>query len=261
MQLQFDSQTFFDEAQQYKNALDNILGSIKKTTELKTNDKFRLGIQSLVKKAEQTPGQKVFCITQVCNEFDIQRRRLYDVINVLESMGVIKKATVDAFVWLGFQNIPPTIDKLLETYGFPNCSSLYAKFFSYNQHISIATLTEYFILCFFIFHKPSLYIKQIAHFLSRENGRYKTTLCKLYQVTHILESAGIIERSMVPGELSIVPTVFRPKPVPQQQILYMQHPQSQITQPQSPSISHISTQRNENESKHVSLLSIESLLN
>ena len=32
----------------------------------------------------------------------------------------------------------------------------------------------------------------MANWLSKENGRYKTTLCKLYQISFILESVGIV---------------------------------------------------------------------
>ena len=247
------SQVRADQSDQYRNAIDSIIGSLNKNQELKGNDRFKISIQNFIRNAEKFGGQKLFCISHVCEEYNIQKRRLYDVINVLESVGCIKKTTVDAFHWAGFGNIPHTINKLLESFGFPNTSLLYSKLFSYNQHISIATLTQYFIICFFIFHRPSLDIKQVALFLSKENGRYKTTLCKLYQVTHILESAGIIEKSVIPGELSIVPTILQPQtsnqyfiPAPQVNI--------QISPPQSPILPNYTQNQ-------PSILSIKSLLN
>ena len=247
------SQNIADQSDPYKNALDSIIGSINQNHELKGNDKFKISIKKLVKNAETFGGQKLFCISQVCEEYKIQRRRLYDVINVLESVGCIKKTTVDAFQWAGFSNIPQTINKLLESFGYPNSAFLYSKLFSHNQHISIATLTQYFLICFFVFNRPSLDIKQVAIFLSKENGRYKTTLCKLYQVTHILESAGIIEKSIIPGELSLVPSIFKPQTVSIQNTLSI--PQAtHVTPPQSPILANDSH-------PEPSILSIQSLLN
>ena len=214
--MQYYTCSVIDQAEQYKYALENIIGSIKKSGELKSNETFRLGIRTFVNDAEQeATANKTHCITKVCQQYNIQRRRLYDVINVLEKVGVCQKTTVDTFVWLGIDNVPFHVSKLIESSCAADGSFCYSKLFSQSQHISISSLTESFILCFFAMHKPSLDIKQVAIFLSRENGRYKTTLCKLYQVTHILEAAGIIEKSMIPGELAIVPKVFRPKPQPQ----------------------------------------------
>jgi hypothetical protein len=67
-----------------------------------------------------------------------------------------------------------------------------------------------FLLCFLSLRKPTLFIKQVSRFLSRKSGRYKSTLCKLYQISHILEAAGILERSNIPGEITIISRFFAP---------------------------------------------------
>jgi hypothetical protein len=57
------------------------------------------------------------------------------------------------------------------------------------------------ILSFIAQGKQAMNIKKLAALLSRKNGRFRTTLCKLYQITHILEAVGIMEKSAVTGEV------------------------------------------------------------
>jgi hypothetical protein len=76
--------------------------------------------------------------------------------------------------------------------------------------VSIAGLTVAFILCFLALQKSNLDIKYTSRYLSRWSGREKSTLCKLYQIAHILEAAGILKRSTVPREVRLVDRFFTP---------------------------------------------------
>jgi hypothetical protein len=53
-------------------------------------------------------------------------------------------------------------------------------------------------------------IRQISRYLARKTGRRKSTLCKLYQIAHILEAASVIIRSDIPGLITIVDRFFAP---------------------------------------------------
>jgi hypothetical protein len=76
--------------------------------------------------------------------------------------------------------------------------------------VSISTLTVGFVLCFLVLRLRTLDIKQITRYLSHKTGKQKSTLCKLYQIAHILEAAGVITRSEVAGEIVIVEKFFAP---------------------------------------------------
>ena len=43
-------------------------------------------------------------------------------------------------------------------------------------------------------------IKDFGWFISQGGKKFKTTLCKLYHITHILEAVGIIRKTDKPGE-------------------------------------------------------------
>lgn len=165
---------------------------IKKCSEL-----FKTSILKFVFDCEKNKSCEIN-IEKACLKYGFQKRRFYDVVNVLESVGCCRKKNPEIFIWHGRENIPATLEKLQYSYKVNLQTSTLEDIFQNQQSIGISNLTVMLILCFLVMRVYSLDIKQVAMFLSRSNNRYKTTLCKLYQITHILESAGIISRSFVP---------------------------------------------------------------
>lgn len=181
-------------------------------------DAFKISIQQFVSTIEMEPKMKL-SITSIRERFQFQRRRLYDVINVLEAIGCCIKTGIDTIIWLGLKNVKPSLYKLtIDNHVFDEDASI-NEVIQNDPSISISKLTQQFLLSFFALNEHYLDIKAISHYVTRMNGRYKSTLCKLYQISHILESACIIEKSDVPGVLHLrdeyyVSKVVAPKPEP-----------------------------------------------
>jgi hypothetical protein len=74
--------------------------------------------------------------------------------------------------------------------------------------ISISRLIIGFLLCFLALRQASLDIKQISRYLCRKTGHHKST--KLYQIAPILETAGAMQLSVVPRQLTIIKLFFTP---------------------------------------------------
>ena len=163
----------------------------------KCSEQFKTSIYKFVIESEKYHLNEIN-IDKTCNKYNFQKRRFYDVLNVLESIGYCTKISTEIVIWNGRSNIPKTFEKLQYAYKVNLMTSSLEDIFQGQQSIGISNLTIMFILCFLVMRVYSLDIKHVAMFLSRLNNRYKTTLCKLYQITHILESAGIISRSLVP---------------------------------------------------------------
>lgn len=163
----------------------------------KSSELFKTSILKFVFDCEKCNSQEIN-IDKACFKYGFQKRRFYDVLNVLESVGCCTKINPEIVVWHGRENIPETLETLQYTYKVNLPSSSLEDIFKNQQSIGISNLTIMLVLCFLVMRVYTLDIKQVAMFLSRSNNRYKTTLCKLYQITHILESAGIISRSLVP---------------------------------------------------------------
>ena len=157
------------------------------------NDLFKIAIESLVSDIEKRPNGK-YLLSTIREKYDFQRRRLYDVIRVFETIGCCMKISVDTIMWLGLKNIYPTLMQLATSkHVFDRDFSL-ENVLKNDSTISISQLTQIFLLSYYALNEKCLDIRAIASFISKSNGRYKSTLCKLYQITYILESIGVIYR-------------------------------------------------------------------
>ena len=180
----------------------------------KSQDNFKNSIISLVMFTDMRPFCS-FTMTFLCEKFNIQRRRLYDVINVFEAIGICQKTSVDTVMWIGRQAVASYINKMKEKIN-KNCSNKDLNISSNEKCITISHLTTSFIMNFIVQNTSTVDIKCVAEKLSKDNNRFKTTLCKLYQISHILEAAQILEKTTVPGETAISKYFFVPdqnKPV------------------------------------------------
>jgi hypothetical protein len=106
--------------------------------------------------------------------------------------------------------ITPTLTRLQQSAHADSADATLNEIVGRQTDVSIAALTSAFILCFLGLQKRTLDIKHISRYLSRQSGRDKSTLCKIYQIAHILEAAGVIERSVVPREVTIASSYFAP---------------------------------------------------
>lgn len=182
--------------------------SVSSESRSKSSDTFRSAIQSMITDSE-ADGNQLYNLLNLCDIYGFQKRRLYDVVNVLEVVGACKKVTSDSIRWIGISQVPETLRQLQVKYGTNKPSATLEQIFPSEKCVSITHLTSSLILFFFALRKKTLDIKQIGIFLSRQNGRYKTTLCKLYQISHILEAAGIVAKSQIPGEIAITQPYYQ----------------------------------------------------
>jgi hypothetical protein len=145
------------------------------------------------------PG--IYETSAIERDFSFQRRRLYDLINVLVAIGCCRKNTDDTIFWLGLRAVLETFKKLKESLESVNGKVDANCIIPAGHMICVSSLTVGLITCFIGQKKRVMNIKKLAALLSRKNGRFKTTLCKLYQVTHILEALGVMQKSDVTGEV------------------------------------------------------------
>ena len=152
----------------------------------KPPETFSSAISFFIQDAECVIGS-AFHIREIAKRYCIQRRRLYDVLLVLEVCGVCKKTSVDTIIWKGMQNIFKNVQALI---GQKNLTPL-----SPRSSITIAELTETLLVSFFKLKKSTVNIRELASMLATNANRQKTLLCKLHQIAFILDAAGIIKKT------------------------------------------------------------------
>ena len=157
---------------------------------------FASSIKKFINYVDSQPNSTC-SLTNLCKDFNFQRRRFYDVINVFEALNFCKKTGVDEMVWYGRAPFKKFLSQIKNNI-IQDLDS------NYDQCISISGLTIRFIKFFFQFNTQTINIKDVGNFLSRENGRTNTTTCKLYQIAHILEAASVVEKTVMPGEIKLL---------------------------------------------------------
>lgn len=147
-------------------------------------------------------------IKQISEQFGFKQRRFYEVINVFEAIGCTPKIDDETFIWIGFEQIRFTIERMANEHNVFVAGSSLDDIFNNQGCISVQRVTEEFLLLFVSLEQRKLNLIQAAAFLSRHNEHEKTTRCKLYQVAAILEIAKIIKKTDRPSEFEIHPDYF-----------------------------------------------------
>lgn len=134
-------------------------------------------------------------ISTLSSRFAIKRRRLYDVINVFEAIGCCEKSGLDAVRWVGKENIIVNLRSLKIQRGVHDRRKHLDDLFPVPCCVGISNLSISFLLLFFALQQDRVDLRYASQFFSRTTARYKTTLCKLYQICYILGSIGVTSRT------------------------------------------------------------------
>lgn len=157
-------------------------------------DELRNSIRNLVVHFESSKELE-HGITDLAKRFGIKRRRLYDIINVFEAIEFCEKSDLDKVRWHGRQNIMAFIQKIATDPELYNTTKSVCELFPVSCSVGISSLALSFLRMFYALGTSQIDIRDIAKFLSRGTTRYKSTLCKLYQISYILGSIDILVRN------------------------------------------------------------------
>jgi hypothetical protein len=172
----------------------------------KDNDKvpFDVLVQSLVADLQSCP-RKIQTMAELHQRFQVKRRRLYDVTNILIVLGAASRSSAEEITWLGEDQILPNLVKHKHSMNVMNLEIPLSVLFPQDNCVSFTTLAMAVLMMFPAIGTERLNLRDISAFFSRDTQRYKTTICKLYQITLILSALGIMQRTENPCEVKLLP--------------------------------------------------------
>ncbi|KAI9118921.1 hypothetical protein K1719_009596 [Acacia pycnantha] len=166
-------------------------------------------------------------LDDAASRLGVQRRRMYDVVNILESVGIVARKGKNIYLWKGFREIPRALNELKEegmrekvdaaycrsaeasknketggseTKTDPLAPSL-PKTDSCRRDKSMALLTENFIKLFLCSDVGILLLEDAAKIMpgdAQNSTALRTKVRRLYDIANVLSSINLIEKTNHP---------------------------------------------------------------
>jgi hypothetical protein len=182
----------------------DLTGAATEATRLRPRSEFESAIRAIIAELDEHPDHS-YAIAGLHRRHQIKRRRLYDLLNVFSAIGCATRFGTQEIVWHGRDRIFPELLKHKQTTGLDNGALTLAALFPSDTSLSLPSLTVSFLLLFPALQVEVIDLRKASSFFSREGGKYKTTLCKLYQIALVLGTLNITERSPNVCEIRILP--------------------------------------------------------
>lgn len=168
----------------------------------KRSKDFSEFIDQLIRKYENNPSSTIQ-INSLSMENTIEKRRLYDLLNVLVACDICTKADSHNYMWNSIKNGKTAVSRISYELESRAIRESVEDIFVLPDSPSIGLITTRFIGVFLYLNIKSLNIRDAALAMSSDESHFKPILRRLYLVAYLLERIGLFQHSQKIGEYEL----------------------------------------------------------
>ena len=143
-------------------------------------------------------------ILNISKEYGIQHRRVYDLFNLLTSLGVCQNVERGKLAWCGIYNVPTVISKAYSKIEINSLTMTPAQLFCLGPSPSLGAIATHFISMYLFFDVDTLLLKQVSSMFHDPRADIKSLERRMYLVLSFLELLGIVAHTMKTNEYKLL---------------------------------------------------------
>lgn len=155
---------------------------------------------SLLLKHYEGSDDAIIQVNKLSSETGVEKRRLYDLLNVLTACGVCEKSSAHAYCWRGLSVLPSFLSQVSRDI---EARALYMdidQLFFIPDSPAIGALTVNFIAIFVYYGIPMIPLREISMIMTANEERARMVMRRLYSVVYVLERIGVLKHALTVGE-------------------------------------------------------------
>jgi hypothetical protein len=143
-------------------------------------------------------------IINVARDYNIQHRRVYDLFNLLASLGVCQNIERGKLAWIGLDCFKTTIAKAYAKIEIDSLTTPISRLFCLGPSPSLGQIATHFVSMYLFFGIDTLLLKQVSSVFHDPRADIKSLERRMYLVLSFLDIMGIVTHTMKTNEYKLM---------------------------------------------------------